>query len=262
MKRAYADIPEGQMHYRIEGNGEPLLLLHSALGSSVEYARVIPFLSKAYCAIAPDFLGQGDSDPTPHLYQIPDHARTIAAFMGSLGIQEATIVGHHNGAMVATELAIASPHLVNSVVLSSIPLWETEGGKAVIDPPGFTAQVDLKADGSHLTEWWRRVSLWGDRSLEEFEARVLDYVKAGPRGEEMHWIGRAYDAIPRLPLVRCPTLVLSATYDPFCAVAEEVKTLVSNSTLSIIGNGPIDVDRMMPREFSEAILSFLGRPVA
>ena len=46
MKRAYAEIPEGQIHYRIEGEGEPLLLLHAAVASSNEFAKVIPFLSK------------------------------------------------------------------------------------------------------------------------------------------------------------------------------------------------------------------------
>ena len=39
MKRAYADIPEGQIHYRIEGSGEPVLLLHAATTSSLEYAK-------------------------------------------------------------------------------------------------------------------------------------------------------------------------------------------------------------------------------
>jgi len=51
MKRAYADIPEGQMHYRIEGNGEPLLLLHSAVRSSAEYNRAIPFLSRTSASL-------------------------------------------------------------------------------------------------------------------------------------------------------------------------------------------------------------------
>jgi hypothetical protein len=31
MKRAYADTPEGQIHYRIEGNGDTILLLHAAV---------------------------------------------------------------------------------------------------------------------------------------------------------------------------------------------------------------------------------------
>ena len=63
MKRAYADIPEGQIHYRIEGDGDPILLLHMAVASSDEYTRVMHFLSQRYRAIALDFLGTGDSDP-------------------------------------------------------------------------------------------------------------------------------------------------------------------------------------------------------
>jgi hypothetical protein len=30
MKRGYVDTPEGQVHYRTEGSGEPVLLLHKA----------------------------------------------------------------------------------------------------------------------------------------------------------------------------------------------------------------------------------------
>ena len=46
MKRAFADIPEGQMHYRFEGTGEPLLLLHSAVASSDEFTKALSFLSQ------------------------------------------------------------------------------------------------------------------------------------------------------------------------------------------------------------------------
>src|SRR5271157_2385266 len=100
MKRAYADIPEGQIHYRIEGSGEPILLLHAGVTSSDEYKRVMPFLSKTYCTIAPDFLGNGDSDPAPYPYQILDHARTMISFMDSLCIKKAIVVGHHVGGKV------------------------------------------------------------------------------------------------------------------------------------------------------------------
>ena len=36
MKKAYADTREGQIHYRIEGKGKPILLLHMAEASSDE----------------------------------------------------------------------------------------------------------------------------------------------------------------------------------------------------------------------------------
>ena len=84
------------MHYRIEGDGEPILLLHMAVSSSDEFTRAMHFLSRNFRAIAPDFLGAGDYDPAPNEYQIPDHALTVVHFMDSLGIKKANIVGHHS----------------------------------------------------------------------------------------------------------------------------------------------------------------------
>jgi pimeloyl-ACP methyl ester carboxylesterase len=252
MKKAYADTREGQIHYRIEGKGKPILLLHMAEASSDEYTRVLPFLSKKYCAIAIDFLGNGESDKPPYPYQMIDHAQTVVNFMDCLGIKKATVVGHHIGAKIAAELAITSPKRMHKLVLSSLGYW----GKTGNNPPDFTGSVEIQPDGSHLMEWWRRASTWGDPP-EIVEERFIEYVKAGPRGVEMHQAGRGYDPGPRLPLINCPTLVLSATHDPFYSAAEEVKRLVPKSKLTIIENGPPWIDRIMPEEFANAILDFL-----
>ena len=163
MKRAYADVPEGQIHYRIEGCGEAILLLHAGVTSSLEYAKVIPFLSKTYCAIAMDFLGNGDSDQAPYPYQIPDHARTVVSFMDCLGIKKAIVVGWHVGGLVAIELAVTWPERVNKLVVSPTPLRDTKEKvqTSANKPLNFTSHVEIKPDGSHLMEWWRRASLWG-----------------------------------------------------------------------------------------------------
>ena len=118
MKRGYAEVPEGQMHYRIEGEGEPVILLHMAVASGDEFVRPIHYLSKYYCAIAPDFLSAGDSDPAPFPYSIADHAKSVINFMDSMGIKKAHIVGHHLGATVGMEVQINSPERVNKLVLS------------------------------------------------------------------------------------------------------------------------------------------------
>ena len=261
MKRVYADIPQGQIHYRIEGSGEPVLLLHAGVTSCDEYKRVIPFLSKNYCAIAPDFLGNGDSDPAPYPYQIIDHARTMISFMDSLGIKKANVVGHHAGGKVGLELAINWPERVGKLVMSSVGYKPNEDEGIVINDPvkdmDFTSRVEIKPDGSHLMEWWRRSTCWGN-PLDIVEERVLEYIKAGPRGEEIHWAGAHHDGRTRFPLIKCPTLLLSASQDPMSAVAEGVKRLIPGSKLTIIENGPIDIDRVKPKEFAEAILAFLN----
>jgi pimeloyl-ACP methyl ester carboxylesterase len=261
MKRAYADIPEGQIHYRIEGEGEPILLLHMAVSSSDEYTRVMHLLSKKYCAIAMDYLGQGDSDPAPHQYSILEHARTVISFMDAIGIKKANVVGQFNGAMIATEVAINWPERVRKLVIAGTGFWEESEAKALKEPPDFTKRVELKKDGSHLREWWRRACLWGDYPVEILEERFIEYAKAGPRGEETHWAGAAYNLKPRLPLIPCPTLVLDATHYPFHHLAKDVHKLIPNAKLVTIENGPMYLDRAMPKEFAEAILLFLNIPI-
>jgi pimeloyl-ACP methyl ester carboxylesterase len=150
---------------------------------------------------------------------------------------------------------------VNKLVLSSIAYQQEADEGIVVNYPvkdlNFTSRVEIKADGSHLMEWWRRSSLWG-HPLDIVEERALEYHKAGPRGEEMH-CGHLYNPKikAKLPLIKCPTLVLSTTHDPWCGFAEPIKRLIPNSKVTIIENGPIDVNRLMPKEFAEAILNFL-----
>jgi pimeloyl-ACP methyl ester carboxylesterase len=177
--------------------------------------------------------------------------------MDSLGIKKAAVVGQHVGAKIGLEMAVTWPERVSKLVLSSPNYPEAEDEKSVKDPPNFMGRVEIKADGSHLMEWWRRSALWG-HPLDITHDRAVEYVKAGPRGEEIHWAGGAYDPRPRLPLVKCPTLVFSATHDPFCGMAETVHKLTPGSKLIILENGPIDIDRLWPKEFAGVVLNFLN----
>ena len=258
MKRAYADIPEGQMHYRIEGDGEPILLLHMAVASSDEFTRVMHFLSRKYRAIALDFLGFGDSDPAPGEYQIIDHARTVISFMDALGIKKAHVAGQFFGAEIAVELAVNWPERVDKLILAGAEFWEESQAADLKEPTNFTTTVEIKQDGSHLLEWWRRACLWGDYSLEILEERVIEYVKAGTRGEEAHWAGGNYNAKHRLPLITRPTLVLDAPGFPLHSRSGVVKKLIPNSKLTTVKNGPMYCDRAMPKEYAGAILDFLS----
>jgi len=258
MKRAYVDIPEGQMHYRVEGEGDTVLLLHMAVASSDEFTRVMHFLSRKYRAIALDFLGFGDSDPAPREYQIIDHARTLIGFMNAMGIQKAHIAGQFFGAEIAVELAVNWPERVDKLILAGAEFWEQSQAVDLEEPTNFTTTVEIKPDGSHLMEWWRRAGLWGDYSLEILEERVIEYIKAGPRGEEAHWAGGNYNSKDRLPLITRPTLILDATGFPLHSRSKVIQKLIPNSKLTTIQNGPMYCDRAMPKEYAGAILKFLS----
>src|SRR5437763_1619415 len=65
IRRAYADLPHGQVHYAECGarDAPPVLLLHQTPRSWMEYRHVLPLLGARYRAIAMDTAGFGASDP-------------------------------------------------------------------------------------------------------------------------------------------------------------------------------------------------------
>jgi pimeloyl-ACP methyl ester carboxylesterase len=185
-----------------------------------------------------------------------DHARSLISFMDSLGIKKASIVGHHTGAKVAADMTIEWPDRVDKLILSALGYWEATANIEKNEPDNFTTRVEIKPDGSHLMEWWRRAGMWND-PLDIVEASVLEYIKAGPRGEEIHWTARAYDTQGRLSLIKRPTLVLSGAAGLFHSAADNVRKLVPGSKLVVIENGPPRMERTMPKEFAGAIMTFL-----
>ncbi len=176
--------------------------------------------------------------------------------MDCLGIKKANIVAHSIGNTVAVELATTWPDRVNKLALCGLAILPEPGEDIPFkDPPDFTSAVEIKPDGSHLMEWWRRAAMWGD-PLDIVEERVLEYIKGGPRGEEIHWAGRDYNLRVKLPLINCPMLVLSAAKAPFFSGIERLKKFLPKAKFAIIENGSISVNRVMPEEFAEVILNF------
>jgi pimeloyl-ACP methyl ester carboxylesterase len=54
IKRAFLDTEDGPIHYRIGGEGEPLLLVHMNPRSSDEFRELMPILAQKWRVIAMD----------------------------------------------------------------------------------------------------------------------------------------------------------------------------------------------------------------
>lgn len=259
VKRAYVDSPEGQIHYRIAGSGEPLLLIHQASTSSADFKRVMPILAETHLVMALDLPGYGESDKPSRVYQIPDYVQSAIGFLDSLGVDKASIVGQHAGACIAVELAVTHPEWVDKLILSGLPVHREQG----LPYPNFMEPWQAKQDGSHLMRVWEVVTSWGPRApLEIIQELALDYFKTGPGNEELHHASWDYLCLPRLPLIKSPTLVLSGRSDLFVSEIEEVKQLIPRSKTLVIegpGTGPL-ILRRRPEAFAEAVLNFLQNP--
>ncbi|MCJ7662616.1 MAG: alpha/beta hydrolase [Desulfobacterales bacterium] len=97
---------------------ETMLLIPGAFSSYRSWNRMIPFLSQHYRLLAIDYLGAGDSDKpsSGFAYKIEEQADVIAEMMKQAGIPRAHIVGVSYGGLIALNLAIRYPKLVDTVV--------------------------------------------------------------------------------------------------------------------------------------------------
>jgi pimeloyl-ACP methyl ester carboxylesterase len=242
IKRAFADVPHGQMHYRHSGSGEPLLLLHASPGSSRQLVKLIADLAVEARVIAPDTPGNGDSnalsaeEPT-----IPDLAAAMISFLDSIGVDKVSVYGSHTGAAIAAELAILAPGRVRRLILDGISTFGPEELKEVLANYAFPFPADR--EGAYLMRvftfcrdqymffpWYRRTREGrrdnGLGTAEDLHAWVVEVLKAN---ETYHLNYRAafkWDGFTRMPLVRCPTLVIAGENDPLIDQTEMLAPLL------------------------------------
>jgi pimeloyl-ACP methyl ester carboxylesterase len=105
--------------YRTCGSGPPVVLIHGMVNSSKHWRDVALRLADRHTVIAPDLIGHGDSATPRGDYSLGAHAAAIRDLLTSIGIGEATVVGHSLGGGVAMQYFWQFPHRVERLVLVS-----------------------------------------------------------------------------------------------------------------------------------------------
>jgi pimeloyl-ACP methyl ester carboxylesterase len=104
------------VHYLTSGEGPPLVLLHAFGDNALDWSWVLPALARGLRVYAPDLPGIGDGrileDPSPDFF-----ASFVVAFLDTIGVERASIVGNSYGGLVALRLALTDPARVSALSL-------------------------------------------------------------------------------------------------------------------------------------------------
>jgi pimeloyl-ACP methyl ester carboxylesterase len=264
IRRAYADLPHGQVHYAACGDAQApaVLLLHQTPRSWAEYAGVLPLLGARYRAIAMDTAGFGASDPLPGPASIEGWAEVAVQLLDALGIARAHVIGHHTGGVIAVELAARHGDRVVSIVLSSTPYTDAEFRRARAERPPIDA-VEPSEQGDHLAALWRkRQAFYPPGRPDLLQAFVADGLRVRGDLAGGHRAVAAYRMEDRIEALRQPALIVHATDDPFASPhVAQWRALLPRAEVVEIAGGMVPLPDQLPAEFAQAVLRLLdGQP--
>ena len=226
-----------RLHYAEQGDptGEAIIFLHGYSDSWFSFSRVLPLLSPVYHAFALTERGHGDSDKPECCYTLDDFAADVDAFIDAIGIEEATLVGHSGGTLIAPRVALSYPQRVSRLVLigsaimganNEVMLGLGEEVRALEDPvpPEFAQEFQESTIHHPVPEEFLSTAV--SESLK-LPARVWrDYMEGG--------ILRP-DHTARLGEINAPTLIVWGEQDAFFPREEQdrLASTIPNATLKV-----------------------------
>lgn len=142
------------LHYKVSGEGKPLVLVHGLFGSLENVGAIARLLSSDFKVYSVDLPNHGRS---PHKagMDLAHMAECVSNWMGSVGLSQAFLVGHSLGGKVAMEIALSQPERVEKVVVIDIaPVTyaarhlDVFAGINAVDPAAISSRGDAEAIAS------------------------------------------------------------------------------------------------------------------
>ncbi|MEZ5474342.1 MAG: alpha/beta hydrolase [Steroidobacteraceae bacterium] len=266
MHRGYVDGPFGQIHFQdAGGKGRPLVMLHQAPMSSRQFENVFKYLiDQGLRPIAIDLPGFGMSDVTTFVPKVEDYAKIVPPVLDALGIAVADVLGHHTGAMVATEVALQFPDRVRKLVLAGpLPIEEPERQKFLAGTQRNEIDFVYETDGSHLAKsFMGRYRMYSASGTAPSAKLITRYVVEKFMGYGPFWYGHhaafIYDQKQAIPKIRKPTLIMTNTGDQIYEQAKLTKQMRPDFELAVLQGGGVDIVDQQPQAWAEAVGKFLN----
>ena len=218
-----------RVRIRVEGEGEPLLLLNGLTRPLSSWGPFIEALGD-HTVVTFDARGVGES-PAPILpLSIAQLADVAVAVLDEIGFDRVDVLGYSHGGAVAQQLAAHYPQRVHRLVLaatscgvgSTLAGWDMRDGAAILMNGFFQTHV--------LSTWWRAVAI------------------------------STWSSIPFLGAIAAPTLVVCGSEDRVTPLANSqvLAGRIPNATLIELSEGHNMQQPEAVEKFAHVVEEFLA----
>ncbi|MCO5589136.1 hypothetical protein L7F22_043102 [Adiantum nelumboides] len=145
-----------KVHYVVQGEGPPVVLIHGFGASAFHWRYNIPELAKRYSVYAVDLLGFGWSEKALIDYDANLWKDQVAEFLKDVVRSKAVLVGNSVGGFTVLNTAASYPELVSGVALlnASGQFENSESKKEIIEETPVRRLI-----WNPLREWARKLAI-------------------------------------------------------------------------------------------------------
>lgn len=279
ISRDYVDIPSGRVHVRRAGSGRPVMVLQAAPGSAAHLDRVTVGLARDALAIAPDYIGNGESAKARGPVEVATLARDVVDLADALGLADFDIWGSHTGANVAIEISLIAPGRVGRMVLEAPIMLDPALTRDIFE--NYFHPIVPDRWGTHLIDAWnfrRDLSLFwpwyrqertaartvGEPSVELHHEQVLGLLQSGRTYQVSYKAAFSYPTADRMRLIRHPSLICAGAGDVLYETLAKAKGVAPDCCEIVETPATVHYPNQDPAAVEETLLIYRrfleGRP--
>ncbi len=248
-----------KINYKVEGQGDPLVMIMGLGSGRRRWASQAPFFKKHFQVVTFDNRGVGKSGKPEGPYSTRMMADDTIKLMDHLGIRKAHVMGISMGGMIAQELAINYPERVGKLVLAC-----TFAGKEGLSGDTDEQAELVKLPPRKMVAAMARLSC--NKPFYKFiignMAVILSVFKStaarvGLKGQTDAC--NSHNTLDRLPSIKSPTLVIVGTKDGIIkpTSSEVIAQNIPGAILVKIEGGSHMLSLENKKEFNQKVLDFL-----
>jgi 3-oxoadipate enol-lactonase len=204
--------------FRIEGEGEPLLMLHGAMAAGAMFDPLIELLRDRFRMIIPDLRGHGKSGDLDGPYDVAALASDLDLVLAEARVDRCTVMGYSHGGAVAQQLAHTRPAAVSKLILACTYACNVSTLRERLECGAFLALLWFFSPGvlAKIIFQPSKPQPTGPKGLTKEQAEWMRSILAANQAPAMRGAVRGlltFDSRPWLKEIRAPTLVVGGTHD-------------------------------------------------
>jgi pimeloyl-ACP methyl ester carboxylesterase len=256
------------INYRVQGRGEPLILISGYAADQTEWMFQTRAFKKYYRVVTFDNRGVGKTDKPSGAYTMKMMADDTVGLMDYLGVKKAHILGTSMGGEIAQVIAINYPERINKLILASTIAGRNESsGTSPELPKALGYGEDYTDDDARSIPIRKTIDTVSLLAINKplFRIFFLPLIKITNRfisdtGLRGQWEAQlSHNTFDILSTIKATTLVITGTKDRVVkpSSSEVIAKLIPNAKLVKVEGGSHMFFMEMSGRFNKEVLDFL-----